>query len=233
MLKIAICDDDENFARQLGKAVGDVVFAREEYEIAYFSDGSALKRKVEAGEFFCQLLFLDIHMDEPNGIELARWLRLHKVDVDIIFVTISKEHVYECYTYKAFAYILKPPSLARLSQELNRYMDEMSEMPGVLNVMIRGCEHRLPLERILYFESDIRKIRVHLQDDVLEFYGKMDEMERMLPEQEFFRCHQSYLVNRRFVTAIKRSGIELGKEAVPVSRKYWDAIRGKGADGIG
>ena len=227
MLKIAICDDDERFARRLGKAVGDIVFARGEYEIVYFFDGGALRRSVEAGEFFCQLLFLDIHMGAPGGTELARWLRLRKVDVDIIFVTVSKEHVYECYTYKAFAYLLKPLSAERLAQELGRYLDEMEEAPGYLNVMIRGCEHRLPLERILYFESDVRKIRAHQEDGVLEFYGKLDEMERMLPEKEFFRCHQSYLVNRRFVTAIKRSGIELGREAVPVSRKYWDALKEK------
>lgn len=231
MLKIAICDDDATFAKQLGSAVGEAVFARGEYEITYFESGRALLEQVEAGQFFCQLLLLDIHMDAVSGVEAARWLRSRKIDVDIIFVTVSKEHVYECYTYKAFAYLLKPLSMPRLKQELNRYLDEIEEKPGFMNVMIRGCEHRLPLDRIRYFESDVRKIRIHLPDEILEFYGKLDQLEEVLLEQEFVRCHQSYLVNKRYVTAVKRSGMELGKEVIPISRRYWEIL--KGAENFG
>lgn len=225
MLRVAVCDDDAAFRRQLGRAAGDVLFARTEYEIFYFEDGEAVRKCVQEGTFSCQLLLLDIHMGGMDGIRTARWLRRHRTDVDIIFVTVSKEHVYECYTYKAFAYLLKPVSPERFSAELNRYLDEIAESPEYLNVTVKGCEHRIALGRIVCFESDVRKIRLYQPDGEIEFYGKLGELEAMLEGHGFFRCHQSYLVNRRYITAVKRDRIELEGMEVPVSRKYQDAIR--------
>lgn len=225
MLRVAICDDDETFRKQAGKAVGDILFARGEFEIGYFQSGEEIKQAVREKRFVCQLLLLDIHMRPVSGIKTAEWLRKHKVDVDIIFITISKEHVYECYTYKAFAYILKPVSMERLSTELNRYLDELEESSEYLNITIRGCERKVAIDRILYFESDVRKIRIHLPEEVIAFYGKLDELEELLREQGFLRCHQSYLVNTRYIQSMKRNEITLENEKIPVSRKYWEILR--------
>lgn len=227
MLKVAVCDDDAEFRKQVGKAVGDILFARGEYEIGYFQNGSEVKQAIEEKRFYYHLLLLDIHMNPINGVEIAAWIRRNRVDVDIIFVTISKEHVYECYTYKAFAYILKPVSRERLSSELNRYVDEIEAEPACINITIRGCEKKIAIDKILYFESDIRKIRVYLSGEAIEFYGKMDELEELLQERGFLRCHQSYLVNTRYVRSIRRNEIELEDVKIPVSRKYWEILREK------
>lgn len=225
MFQVAVCDDDAVFREQIGKEVGKILFSRGEYEIAYYENGDEVRQAVEKKCFFSQLLLLDIHMQPLDGIEIADWLRKSKVDVDIIFITVSREHVYECYTYKAFAYLLKPVSIERLSSELNRYLDEIEESSEYLNITIRGAEQRIPLDRILYFESDIRKIRIHLPGDVVTYYGKMDELEELLKERGFLRCHQSYLVNTRYIRNIRRNEIELENMAVPVSRKYWEILR--------
>lgn len=225
MFQVAICDDDAVFRKSIGEEAGKILFSRGEYKITYFKNGNEIKQAVKEKRFSCQLLLLDIHMQPVDGMETAEWLRKNKVDVDIIFITVSKEHVYECYTYKAFAYILKPVSIERLSSELNRYMDEIEESSEYMNIMIRGCEQRIPLDKILYFESDIRKIRIHLPGEVIAYYGKMDELEELLKERGFLRCHQSYLVNTRYVRSIKRNEIELENTLVPVSRKYWEILR--------
>ncbi len=225
MLKVAVCDDEEEIRRQIGKAVGDILFARGEYEIIYYHSGEEIRQAVKEKRFSSHLLLLDIHMESLNGVELAAWLRQQKVDVDIIFVTVSKEHVYECYTYKAFAYILKPVTFERLQTELNRYVDEIESSSEYMNISVKGYEHKIALERIRYFESNVRKIRIYLENEEIEFYGKLDELEELLGGKGFIRCHQSYLVNQKYITAISRNGINLSHLQIPVSRKYWDILR--------
>ncbi len=227
MLKVAICDDDEKVLGQLGEAVGKILFARDEYEISYFRSGEEIRESVEQKLFSSQLLLLDIHMHPWDGMQTAAWLRKRCVDVDIIFVTVSQEHVYEGYTYKAFAYLLKPLSMERLGNELNRYLDEIAQGGECLNISVRGYERKVAVGRILYAESDKRKIRLHLPEETLEFYGKMDELAGILEKHGFLRCHQSYLVNTSHIRGIGRSGIEMEGMKIPISRKYWEILRGK------
>ena len=226
MLKIAVCDDNHRDAELLIRQAERILFARTEYAFTCFGDGRELVCAVEQGDFDFDLLFLDIHMKGMDGMTAAAYLREREVDVDVIFFTVSQEHVYEGYTYRAFAYLLKPVQEERLKRELNRYLDEKERCTESLNVTVRGTTHRVPLDKILYFESDVRKIIVHiLGREELQFYGKLDELQEMLETKGFFRCHQSYLVNRRFVDTVNRTGVRLKGRAPPVSRRYWDILK--------
>lgn len=225
MLRVAVCDDDAIFREKIGRAVENILFSRDEYEIGYFQSGQEVQKAIRENAFSYQLLLLDIHMNPVDGLKTAEWIRRNKVDVDIIFITVSQEHVYECYTYKAFAYLLKPVSMERLRNELNRYVDEIEESSQYMNITIRGSEQKIALDKILYFESDIRKIRIHSSEEIITFYGKLDELEELLKEQGFLRCHQSYLVNTKYIRSLKRNEIELTDGKIPVSRKYWEILR--------
>ena len=43
--------------------------------------------------------------------------------------------------------------------------------------------------------------------------------------QNFVRCHQSYLVNGKYITRIAGNQLYLGNEALPISRKYKEQVR--------
>lgn len=226
VLKIAVCDDDREHLKMIEKEAGKALFARTEYSFTSYQDGAEVVRAVEEGRFDCDLLLLDIHMKEMEGMETAAYLRMHEVDVDIIFVTVSQSHVFEGYTYKAFAYLLKPLSVEILRRELNRYLDEKEKCSEFLNISIRGKSYRLPLDKILYFESVVRKIIIHSWDgSTVEYYGKMNDLEQMLSQKGFIRCHQSYMVNDRFVSSVTRTEIRIHNATLPVSRKYWDVMK--------
>ena len=108
MLRIGICDDEKIIQDELKDMVSHIVFQYGEVEFSTFSSGKDVITAVEEKTFTCDLLLLDIHMPERDGIETAKYIRMHQVDVDIIFVTVSKEHVFDGYTYQAFSYLLKP-----------------------------------------------------------------------------------------------------------------------------
>lgn len=225
MLTIGICEDNQKERQQLRDMVSRICFSREEIQIKLYRSGGEILRQLEEQKFDVNLLLLDIGIPELDGMSLAHELRKRQLDMDIIFVTHSKEHIFEGYRCKAFTYILKPCSMERLSEELNRYMDELETTSECLNVNIQGSIQRVPLAEICYIESDRRKILLHTKKQIIEFYEKMETMEELLCDKGFVRCHQSYMVQKRYVKAFGRSGIELPDAHVPVSRRYYDELK--------
>lgn len=225
MLIIGICEDSESERISLADMVSRIMFSTTEIQVRMFSSGRKLLQSIDTGQFDIDLLLLDIHMPQPDGMELAHELRKRQIDVDIIFVTKSQEHIFEGYTCKAFAYILKPVSMERLSEELNRYVEELENTSECLNVSIQGATQRIPLTDIYYIESNKRKIILHTKKELVEFYEKMETMEQMLKEKGFLRCHQSYMVQKRYVTGFSRNDIMIDGISVPVSRKYYDVLK--------
>jgi len=54
----------------------------------------------------------------------------------------------------------------------------------------------IPFKDICYFESNAKKVILHLRDRTHMYYftSKLEDIQKMLPEH-FLRCHQSYIVN--------------------------------------
>lgn len=225
MLTIGICEDNQIEQKQLREMVSHICFSREDIQIKTYTSGGEILRQVEEQQFQVDLLLLDIGIPELDGMSLAHELRQRRLDMDIIFITRSKEHIFEGYKCKAFTYILKPCTMERLSEELNRYMDELETTSECLNVNIQGSIQRVPLSEIRYIESNRRKILLHTKKQMIEFYEKMESMEELLHDKGFIRCHQSYMVQKRYVTAFGRSGIQIQDIQIPVSRRYYDELK--------
>lgn len=224
MIKIGICEDNLLEAEKLKELVTKFLFRFTEMEILFFRDGQEIVNAISEKRFQVDLLFLDIHMQTMDGMETAQFIRKHGVDVDIIFTTISKEHVFEGYNYKAFAYCLKPIDEEKLQKDLERYIEEKGSCADCFNITVKNKEIRIPINKIIYFESDKRKITVHTLTDHIEFYARMDEVENIVKEKGFFRCHQSYMVNRSMVDSMERTEIIAQGFHIPMSRKYYEGL---------
>lgn len=228
MIRVGICDDDKEQAINIGEITERSLFKRTEYEIVYFSGGEEVIRAVEEDGFRVDLLLLDIHMNSLDGLQTAEYLRRNRIDVDIVFVTVSEKHVYEGYIYKAFSYILKPTIGERLETELERYMNERERTSNCLQININGTIEKIQLDKVFYFESNARKITVHTNNSETEFYNKLDTLEELLKDKGFLRCHQSYMVNERYITSMSRESILVNDVKIPMSRKYYERMKQTG-----
>ena len=222
MLKVGICEDELETANKLHDMLVRILFSYTEVEISHFTDGWEVMDSIQKDDFHVDLLFLDIHMKQIDGMSTASFIRKHHIDVDIIFLTISKEHVFEGYNYRAFAYCLKPLDEKKIAADLHRYMEEKNKCSDYLNVVVKGKEQRLSLDRIIYFESQKRKIIAYALTDQLVFYAKLDEIEELIGDKGFVRCHQSYMVNQKMIDSIGRTEIVAQGMHIPMSRKYYE-----------
>lgn len=217
---IGICDDNSKDLSNIRRIISDTLFHIEDINIIEYSSGSQVIDDIKGGTFHCELLYLDVFMEPVDGMEVAGFIRDNDVDVDIIFVTNSTEHVYEGYLYKAFAYVLKDTMAEKLPDATTRYMKEISSAEEYLNVTSEGVVKRIPISRIIYIESDARKLILHLKNDSVSFYGKLSELEEILGYKGFTRIHQSYMVKDSEVSKYTKSLVSIGDIELPISRKY-------------
>ena len=86
MLKIAICDDNSKFTGEIETLVfqeSQKLGIRVETEV--FSDGKNLLKSIQDGENY-QLIFIDIEMEQVDGITAARHIR--EIDRTVLLIYI-------------------------------------------------------------------------------------------------------------------------------------------------
>ena len=93
--------------------------------------------------------------------------------------------------------------------------------------MIKVREQLIPLNAVLYFTSDVRKIGAFFLNDekAIWFYGKLDELEKQLKPFGYLRCHQSYLVNMHKIEGIQGREVITFGGTFPISRSYMESVK--------
>ncbi|MBQ9199556.1 MAG: response regulator transcription factor [Lachnospiraceae bacterium] len=225
MLYIGICDDEDKDLNLINDEITKTLFDVVETKVYKFHSGKEVIDAIERDDFKCNLLFLDVYMQPSDGMETAEYIRKNGIDVDIIFVTNSTEHVYKGYIYKAFSYILKPSIKETISEELKRYVEELLDTDECLNVKSEGVIRKIPISHIVYVESDARLLILHLKKEDVSFYGKLNELESLLADKGFVRTHQSYMVRKTAVTGMTAKELMLDDITVPISRKYYQSLK--------
>ncbi|MCD7856734.1 MAG: LytTR family DNA-binding domain-containing protein [Clostridiales bacterium] len=226
MLSIAICDPNEAHRAALKDALTKLLFDTIEFRFSCFSSGEALLTAAKGTARF-QLLFLEIHLPGISGLETAGQIRAFSPEMDIIFITAAAEYGMVGYRYHAFDFLVKPVSLSMLQGVIERYLEERTQRPAdFLRVEIHRNSVQIPLQQILYLESSRRKIVAHLWEENREFYGKLDHLDQILSGSGFIHCHQSFLLNSRYIRQLNSTSVQMANQIeLPVSRTYLQAVR--------
>ncbi len=219
MLSIAICDDEKVQINSLKKAVECYLDLKGlKYNIAEFNSGEALINSTFK-EYY-DIIFLDIEMTGLNGVETARKIRRNQNRSIIIFVTAYPDFVFQGYEVRALNYILKPYKTEKIMQVLYSALEEIDDITNIFYaVELKGGTQKLNLSKTIYFVSDKRKVCAVTDRDKIEFYKKLNELEKELPNF-FIRIHQRYLVNINYVTSVESNIAVVNNEVLPVSRTY-------------
>ncbi|WP_235297524.1 LytR/AlgR family response regulator transcription factor [Portibacter marinus] len=91
--------------------------------------------------------------------------------------------------------------------------------------------HIIPKAEIVYLKSDSNYCEVVMKDGCKIFCSQtLKSLYAKLPHSEFFRCHQSYVFNVRFLESVQSRMDELvleGGIAIPISRSNRAIFRSK------
>ena len=223
MLRIALCDDEEN-ARDALRIQLEKLMDELEDEIVYeFSNGRTCINWLTAHPGEVDLLFLDVEMGKENGMDAAKKIRTVNRDLLIVFATGYTDYVFDGYQVNALDFLVKPVSPEKLKEVLLR-AKELLTPPTDRFFVLKNADgaYRLPWDDILYFYSDRRYIHLVTVIKTYTFYGKLNDIEKQV-RNNFVRIHQRYLVNSDNVTFVGGDFVTVNNpacEKLPVSRAY-------------
>jgi DNA-binding LytR/AlgR family response regulator len=224
----AVIADDEPRARQF---LERLLSEHAEVEVVGVAKGGA-EALAQIGTLAPDVAFLDIHMPDLPGLEVARHLRGPQAPV-IVFVTAYDQHAIEAFELAALDYLLKPIKRERLAESVRRIVQEVRtsrwpargqdaaiqaalETPALkrrLETLRRlPVRHRrevklLDLEKVARIVSRDRVVLACSEGREYLVDYTLQELEQRLPEGQFVRAHRAALVN---LDAIESYGGEDG-----------------------
>ncbi|KXA14124.1 MULTISPECIES: LytR/AlgR family response regulator transcription factor [Fusobacterium] len=149
------------------------------------------------------VLFLDINMPELNGLNLGKIIRKLNPAMKIIFVTAYREYAVDAFEIQAFDYLLKPYSEDRIEKLLSRLSVEKKQISNKVSISVGEKIMVFNTEDIIVVEADKKESRVYTTKECYLTKMKISDWEEQLPENQFYRCHRSYLVNLSKVREIE------------------------------
>ena len=174
---------------------------------------------LEAYHFQFDLVFMDIELDDGNGMETAVKLRQKDSVVTLIFVTHLAQYAVQSYEVDALDYILKPVKYPAFALKMNRALKRLQKEKKQDIVINSGDQMvRIPAESVKYIEIYKHHIVYHTENGDYETYGVLKTVEESLPKDQFFRLGSSHIVNLRQIQKVDSQSVLVGGKELPLSR---------------
>lgn len=216
MFKVYVCEDNEVQRLKMEGIIDDIKatndFQFEKGIIAGKPEEILENIKDEKGQ---DLYFLDIDLGcEMNGLDLAKEIRKVQPRCYIVFVTTHSEMSFMTFSYRveAMDFILKdnPDDLKNrvhqcVIQAISRRENDNVKPSKNISIKIGDHVKNVPLDQIKYFEAagESRKLILHGNSSIIEFYGKLKDIEQQVDER-FVRCHRAIIINKDYIERIDK-----------------------------
>lgn len=201
-MNIAVCEGQAEERERLVQAVNlSLADVSVRIAVSEFPSGEALLAEFVPGMF--DVLFLDVymHMGGMNGMQVARVVREMDQHVPIVFVTASQEFALESYQVRAMHYLMKPVQMKDLLEVWNR-LPKSGESGARMTLMVDRKPVDIRLSQVIYVEASNKRCALHTVNGIVVTRLSIDQLQYMLPDPPFSRCHRGYIVNFEYVRSV-------------------------------
>lgn len=229
MINIYICDDNrvildkfEALIKSMAEKNGALV------HITSLNSAEQLLFDLSESPNKADIIYLDVSMGRMNGVEAANKLRELGCNAEIIFISSSKDHVFEAFDCSPLYYFLKQEiSTQKFESVFLKAVDRCSQKEKDLFICeSSSVSKQISLDSISHFEVRNRVVTVFYGNESFDFYSSMDKLEKELSEKGFIRTHRSFMINLKYIDKIQKDSITLiGGETIPMGSTYSKKIK--------
>jgi DNA-binding LytR/AlgR family response regulator len=177
------------------------------------------------------LIFLDIHMPQINGIDFIRTLFHPPM---IIFTTAYKEYAPLGFEIDAVDYLVKPFAFDRFVKSVNKaemfmkldilqnstWRNKTDASLDFLMIKIEYNTKRVDLDDILFIEGMKDYIKLYTGGKPLLTKTTLKNIYDKLPKDRFLRVHKSFIVSLSKIDLIENNRIRIGEHRIPVGELF-------------
>lgn len=235
MIEAVLVDDEIKALQSLSWELTN--FSDEINVTASFTDPLEALIHLEKNSPDC--LFLDIEMPTMDGFQFIQ--KLKNKDFPVVITTAYNQYAIKALKNEAIDYLLKPIDTDDLKDTLvkiKKYNAKNYTTERLENILLNfnsNAVHKkimfntdgklvfLESDEILYAESDGNYSTIYLVDgQKIVLTKKLKEVNEILPDDSFFRIHNSYIINlTKIKEFLKTDGYVILKpnHKIPVSRQ--------------
>ena len=216
MFEIAVCEAQDAVRDRLQTWVKEECASCS--RIAFFTEAEEL---LETEKHF-DILFLAMDGQKEESLKIAEHMG-KEWGTRVIFMSESKDDVFDVFDVEAFYYLLKPLEEEKTKEVLHRAITKTKDRKDKepLIVRVERSYYHIPKDKIWYIENLGRKVVLHMKNREITYYAKMNELEEVLGSH-FFRSHRGYIVNFAAVKSYESGSILLknGESILMAKQKY-------------
>lgn len=212
-----IVDDDELVVKALKSLI-------EETDFLHLVKGcsSAIEASNVMKKEHIDLIFLDVKLPKLNGFEFLKTLGNEKPTV--IMISSDKSAAVDAFDFDVCDFILKPitrprflKSLAK-AQKIERQKNNSDVIKTSFFLKHNGALVRINISDVYMVEALADYVNIYTNSGKYVLKSTMKNMIAKLPESEFIRVHNSYIVRIDKITSIEDANMVVNKKTIPISR---------------
>ncbi len=180
-------------------------------------------------KFPVDLIFCDIKMPSMTGIDLVRVLNQSTL---VVFTTAYSEYAAVSYELNALEYLVKPISLKRFTQAVNKakdYFDNINnkghDRPQSIYVRSEFSLVKILTDEIEYIEGMADYLAIHIRGrKPVVARMAMKNMTEKLDPLRFVRVHRSFILPFDKIESVRGHSIFVNGKEFPIGRTYMEAF---------
>ena len=218
-MKIAICDDEKVFVDMLVEYITPYKETYPSIDVTTYFSGEEILEAYSEGEKV-DIIFFDIKMAQIDGITVAQKIRIEDENVIIFFATSHTDFVPEAFRLGAFQFFSKPVKKEDFDKDFERAIKKYELSKKVYEVKFKNETYVFFYQDIYYIESIGRHLELCDGNSKVKYIGNISELEKTFEKYNFVRCHQSFIVNMRYIKGVGKEELFLTNgESIPISRR--------------
>jgi DNA-binding LytR/AlgR family response regulator len=167
------------------------------------------------------LLFLDVHLPELNGISFLKTL---KQAPKVIITTAYSTYAVEAFEEEISDYLVKPYAYDRFLKAVTRVREQLQSQQDKKNKQLflyaDKTIHRTRMTDILYLKAEVDYVKFVTVNNQILILDSLQNWEEKLSGSGFARTHRSYIVNLERVEKTSGNEVFIGNEVIPIGRTY-------------
>lgn len=168
-----------------------------------------------------QVVFIDLHLGNIDGLELSKKVKSHIPKSLIVFVTADESLVFDTLEIQPF-YFIRKNYLENDMITFFKMMDIHMKDHFSIAFSYRQKIKHIKVSEIIYVESDGHYLKIVTLDGEYKKKGKIREFQQEFSHlHNFVQIHRSYLINMDYIYEVKNTYIILvNKKEINIGKTY-------------
>nr|WP_317360185.1 LytTR family DNA-binding domain-containing protein [uncultured Tyzzerella sp.] len=200
MINIAICDDDIIICEELESIILDYKNnINININIDIFYSGEIFLKYISSNNNY-DVLFLDIELNNINGVEIGHFIRneLKNHYIKIIYISSFDKYAMKLFELSPSNFLIKPIDKNKIEKNLSNILNIIGIESEVFNFKaLNGDIIKIPVKDIFYFEiiKSTKNIKIITNNIEKTFLGTLNEVHEKVGKDKFIRINKSIIVS--------------------------------------